>query len=129
MHTRYNVPALYESDEWQYNFFNPLYNSDILYNEDGVPYGGAHGTYAGQTLVWQLNRLANGGFPRPTAQLVDVAKAANQYAGTSNMDVVGALNMKAGNQRGRWLDLAGVCNQIAGTFALDPSDALGQVPE
>lgn len=78
-------------------------------------------------LVSELNRLANGGTYPPRGDYVGAAKAANTYAGTTNLDVVGALNVKAGNPRDQWKDLGGVANQLAGTFGLAPAKALSLV--
>jgi hypothetical protein len=55
------------------------------------------------TLVSDLNRLA--GTTGRSAQ-----GAANVWAGTSNLDLVGALNVKAGNLISAYQDLQGVCN-------------------
>lgn len=41
--------------------------------------------------------------------------AANAWAGTTGLDLLGALNTKAGNARGSWVGLIAVCNQLAGT--------------
>ena len=78
-------------------------------------------------LVEELNRLANGGTYPPRGENVGAAKAANIYAGTTNLDVVGALNVKAGNPRAQWKDLGGVANQLAGTTDLAPAAALAAV--
>lgn len=69
----------------------------------------------GSTLKAELNRLANGGTYPTIQSYVGVAKAANTWAGTTGLDLVGALNTKAGNSRPNWKDLRGVCNQLGGT--------------
>ncbi len=55
---------------------------------------------------------------------VDDALAANTWAGTTGLDVVGALNVKAGNTRPNYKDLRGVCNQLGGTTDKAPAAAL-----
>ena len=42
-------------------------------------------------------------------------------------DTVGCLNLIAGNAKGTWKDIAGVCNQLASTTGLEPAAALRQV--
>ncbi len=73
----------------------------------------------------ELNRLATGGAAYPTgmAWMGDSA-AANLWAGTTGFDVIGALNIKAGNVQPNWRDLNGVCNQLAGTTGLEAPAAL-----
>lgn len=82
---------------------------------------------SGSTLVAELNRLANGGSYPALQTYVDDALAANIWAGTSGLDVVGALNVKAGNTQPNLKDLMGVCNQLAGTTGLAAAAALRQV--
>lgn len=85
--------------------------------------------YDGSTLCAELNRLANGGasYPDMTVFLAE-GGAANAWAGTDSLTVVGALNVKAGNADvAQWRDLAGVCNQLAGTSDLEPAAALREV--
>lgn len=91
--------------------------------------------FNGSTLVDELNRLANGGAtypPRP--DYLDEAGAARAWAAAKSValgditDTVGVLNLIAGNTPDtKWLDIAGVCNQLAGTFGLEPAAALRQV--
>lgn len=69
----------------------------------------------GSTLTAELNRLANGGTYPAIQSYVDATKAANTWAGTTGLDLVGALNAKAGNTRPNYKDLRGVCNQLGGT--------------
>lgn len=76
---------------------------------------------AGETLTHALNRVAgtlNGNVPTLEAQ-----GAANVWAGTTGLAMVGALNIKAGNELPAWLDAAGVLNQLAGTTGLDVDGA------
>lgn len=78
----------------------------------------------GSTLVDELNRLANGGtYPSRNAYLEEVG-AANEWAGTSGLGLLGALNTKADNSQAEWLGLWAVCNQLAGTTDKSPADAL-----
>jgi len=81
------------------------------------------------TLQAELNRLANGGasYP-PRDRWWDAQKAANLWAGTTGLDLQGALNVKAGvTNRYLWLDIDGVCNDIAGTDGLTAIAALEKV--
>lgn len=69
-----------------------------------------------ETLQYAMNRLAGtliGGVPSRDAQ-----GAANIWAGTSNLDLVHALNVHAGNTLPGFKDLQGVLNQLAGTSGL-----------
>ena len=89
----------------------------------------ALGVY-GTTLNDELNRLANGGTYRIAADMVDMAKAAQQWATqrsvtTTVTDTVGVLNEIAGNtDKSKWLDFTGVCNQLATTSGLAAAQAL-----
>lgn len=91
------------------------------------------GTF-GSTLVDELNRLANGGTYPAISSYVDEALAARNWAtaravslnGTT--DTVGVLNyIKGVTDRTKFLDLAGICNSLAGTTGLEPAAALRQV--
>jgi len=80
---------------------------------------------AGTTLADELNRLANGGATYPsTANYLDADGAANVWAGTSGLSLIGALNTKAGNAQSAWLALNGVCNQLGGTVGEEAVTAL-----
>jgi len=83
----------------------------------------------GSTLHAEPNRLANGGTYPAIQSYVGAAKAANTWAGTTALSVVGALNTKAGNTRPNWKDLRGVCNQLGGTTDLAAAAALRAVSE
>jgi hypothetical protein len=81
---------------------------------------------AGSTLCAELNRLANGGtYPAMTAFL-DEQGAANDWAGTSGLGIIGALNIKAdaNRQPDDYKDLFGICNELAGTTNKSAVDAL-----
>lgn len=81
---------------------------------------------AGSTLCAELNRLANGGtYPAMTAFL-DEQGAANDWAGTSGLGIIGALNIKAdaARQPDDYKDLNGICNELAGTTNKSAVDAL-----
>ena len=91
------------------------------------------GTY-GSTLNDELNRLANGGTYPEISLYKDMAGAAQAWAAAESIelngvtDLVGVLNIIYGNtNRRQWLDLAGICNLIAGTVRLEPAAALRQV--
>ena len=80
----------------------------------------------GSTLCAELNRLANGGtYPAMTAFL-DEQGAANAWAGTSGLGIIGALNIKAdaARQPDDYVDLNGICNELAGTTGKSAVDAL-----
>ncbi|HET8765827.1 MAG TPA: hypothetical protein VFM86_00725 [Pedococcus sp.] len=52
---------------------------------------------------------------RVSGTTLEAQGAANVWAGTTGLDLLGALNTKAGNARGSWVGLIAVCNQLAGT--------------
>lgn len=86
----------------------------------------------GTTLLAEMNRLANGGTYRTSAEMVDMALAARQWAvqrsvTTELTDTVGVLNAIAGTTSDNRLDYNGVCNLIAGTFQLPAAQALRAV--
>lgn len=90
--------------------------------------------YFGSTLNDELNRLANGGTYPPRQDYKDQAAAARAWAlakavNTGKVtDLVGVLNYIDGvTVRPDMLDLAGVCNSIAGTTGLEPAAALREV--
>ena len=91
--------------------------------------------FDGSTLNDELNRLANGGATYPAyADYLDQAAAAQAWAAArtvdigSTTDLTGVLNLIAGNTLNvNSLELAGVCNQIAGTTNLEPAAALREV--
>lgn len=79
-----------------------------------------------RTLCYHMNRLAGtlvNGVPRLASQ-----GAANVWAGTTGLDLVGALNVEAGNALPNYKDLAGVLNQLAGTTGLGIDEAASQIP-
>jgi hypothetical protein len=78
------------------------------------------------TLQYDLNRKAGtlvGDVPTH-----DAAGAANIWAGTTGLSLVGALNVKAGNVLPDYKDLAGVLNQLAGTSGLEVDGAAAAIP-
>lgn len=88
----------------------------------------------GSTLNDELNRLANGGTYPDLQDYLDQAGAAQAWAAAKSVslgtvtDLVGVLNLIDGEtDRSKWLDIAGVCNAIAGTTQLEPAAALRQV--
>ena len=88
----------------------------------------------GTTLNDELNRLANGGTYPPRQNYKDQGGAAQAWAAARSVslgkitDVVGVLNYINGvTDRSKFLDLAGVCNSIAGTTGLEPASALAEV--
>ena len=103
------------------------YNAAIAYNV-------ANTTYAGNTpsgpvitprkgyleFVGVLNQLAGTSGKGGT-------NAANVWAGTTNLDTLGALNVKAGNAAAHFRGMDGVCNQLAGTTNLAAVGALNKL--
>lgn len=93
----------------------------------------SYGDY-GSTLNDELNRLANGGtYPARSAYL-DQAGAAQAWAAKKSVnldtvtDLVGVINYIGGIKvRPNMLDIAGICNKIAGTTGLEPAAALREV--
>ena len=89
---------------------------------------------AGSTLNDELNRLANGGTYPAISAYLDQAGAAKAWATAKGKtlgkvtDLVGVINI-IGNitNRSQMLDIAGICNKIAGTTGLEPAAALRQV--
>jgi len=84
---------------------------------------------AGSTLTSEMNRVANGGtYPAMTAYKALVG-AANAWAGTSGLGLLGALNIKASatRQPNEYKGLNAVCNEIAGTSGLSAVDALRSI--
>ena len=88
----------------------------------------------GSTLVDELNRLANGGTYPAISAYLDEAGAAQAWAAAKSVttlyvkDTVGGLNhIKGVTDRTKFLDIAGICNSIAGTTGLEPAAALRQV--
>jgi hypothetical protein len=79
-------------------------------------------------VIAELNRLANGGVTyRTDDQVQGSGGAANAWAGTVGLDVVGALNAKAGVTGQNRQDLDGICNQLAGTSGLAAPAALAAI--
>jgi len=88
----------------------------------------------GSTLNDELNRLANGGTYPAISAYLDQAGAARAWAAArsvslgSTTDLVGVLNLVGGvTSIPAWLDVAGICNYIAGTTGLEPAAALRTV--
>ena len=82
----------------------------------------------GSTFIAELNRLANGGtYPAISAWKADNA-AANAWAGTTGLDVQGALNRKAGKTDPKtFLNINGICNLLASTSDLEAPEALRRI--
>ena len=88
----------------------------------------------GSTLNDELNRLANGGTYPAISNYLDQGGAAQAWAAAKSVslggvtDVVGTINYIGGiTNRATMLDIAGICNKIAGTTGLEPAAALRQV--
>ena len=84
---------------------------------------------AGSSFTSELNRLANGGTYPAIADYVAPVEAANVYAGTTGLALLGALNLKADptRQPDDYKALGGICNELAGTTNLSPTDALRSI--
>ena len=89
---------------------------------------------AGSTLNDELNRLANGGTYPAISAYYDQAGAAQRWAAAKSVslgkvtDLVGVINYIGGiTNRTQMLDIAGICNKIAGTTGLEPAAALREV--
>ena len=89
---------------------------------------------AGSTLNDELNRLANGGTYPAISAYLDQAGAAQKWAAAKSVslgkvtDLVGVVNYIGGiTNKTQMLDIAGICNKIAGTTGLEPAAALRQV--
>jgi len=81
----------------------------------------------GKTLQYHMNRLAGtlNSYDVPT---LDAQGAANVYAGTTGLAIVGALNTKAGfTNRTQYLELQGVLNYLAGTSGLGENEASARI--
>ena len=91
--------------------------------------------FDGSTLNDELNRLANGGATYPAyTDYRDQAGAAKAWASAKGKalgkvtDLVGVLNIIGGiTNRTNMLDVAGICNKIAGTTGLERAAALREV--
>lgn len=84
---------------------------------------------AGSSFTSELNRLANGGtYPAITDYQAPTA-AANAYAGTTGLALIAALNKEAdaNRQPNEYKALGGICNELAGTTDLSPTDALRSI--
>jgi len=81
----------------------------------------------GRTLQYHMNRLAGtlNSYDVPT---LDAQGAANVYAGTKGLAIVGALNTKAGfTSPTQYLELQGVLNYLAGTSGLGENEASARI--
>jgi len=82
----------------------------------------------GSPFTAEINRLANGGTYRTPLNVKGDADAANQWAGTTGLEVQGALNVKAGKTDPKsYLDIQGICNVLAGTNGLAAPEALRRI--
>ena len=81
---------------------------------------------AGRSFGSELNRLANGGTYPLMTDMKGQRGAANAWAGTTGLAVLGALNIKASSSRqpSAYKGLNAVCNELAGTTGLSAVEAL-----
>jgi hypothetical protein len=126
----YNIDSPYETDLYEYNNFNFIYDAVFGYNESGVEYGGSvNESSTTSTFASELNRLANGGTYPPISLYLAPTQAANVYAGTNGLALVAALNKaaSANRQPNEYKALGGICNELAGTTGLSPLQALRSI--
>lgn len=85
--------------------------------------------YDGSTLVAELNRLANSGTYPARTDFLEAPGAANKWAGTTNKDLLGALNYKASSTRQPtdYKGLNAICNELAGTTGKSAVSALRSI--
>jgi hypothetical protein len=84
-------------------------------------------THDGKGLKYHLNRKA-GTLDSNGQPTLEAQGAANVWAGTTGLDLVGALNAKAGNSTLlSKRELAGVLNQLAGTTGLEVDGAAANI--
>ena len=127
----YNIDSPYETDLYNYNGYDYIYNGVFTYEESGVEYGGdVSESNPNSTLSQELNRLANGGTYRTPGKMVGQALAARQWAAqrsivTNLTDTVGVLNAINGRtSSNNFLDYSGICNSLASTTGLPAAAAL-----
>lgn len=81
----------------------------------------------GRGLKYHLNRKA--GTLVSDLPTVEATKAANVWAGTTDLELVGALNAVALNTTPESKkELAGVLNQLAGTNGFEVDEAAARIP-
>ena len=78
------------------------------------------------TLQYDMNRKA--GTLVDGVPTLDAQGAANVWAGTTGLALVGALNVEAGNVLPNYKELQGVLNQLAGTDGLGVDAAAAMIP-
>ncbi|MGZ4560032.1 MAG: hypothetical protein ACXVGN_00130 [Mycobacteriaceae bacterium] len=79
-----------------------------------------------ETLQHAMNRKA--GTLVNDIPTLDAQGAANVWAGTTGLALVGALNVAAGNTLPNYRELQGVLNQLAGTTGLGVDEAASRIP-
>ena len=90
---------------------------------------------AGSSFTSELNRLAYnaGGVYPPLTEYLTATDAANSYAGVSagedKLALIAALNKAADSARqpNDFKALGGICNELASTTNLSPTDALRSI--
>jgi hypothetical protein len=108
--------------------YDNVLSAGQIVTDMNTPVGAAGGTVAidGHTLTYHMNRKAGtivNGVPTMSAQ-----GAANIWAGTVGLELVHALNVRAGNTLPNFKELAGVLNQLAGTTGLEVDGAASSIP-
>lgn len=108
--------------------YDNVLSAGQIVTDMNTPVGATGGTVAidGHTLTYHMNRKAGtivNGVPTLSAQ-----GAANVWAGTTGLELVHALNVKAGNTLPNYKELAGVLNQLAGTTGLEVDGAASSIP-
>lgn len=89
----------------------------------------SHFTYSGQsapvvnpTVIYEIPTSLRILAYNDATSTVDEVRAANDWAGTANLELIGALNRKAGTTG---IEFDGVCNRLAGTL---DSDGIATLP-
>lgn len=109
--------------DWTANVANDAVITYVVGLEVAEPAAGGD-PYDGRGLKYHLNRKA-GTLNAADQPTVEAQLAANIWAGTTGLDLVGALNAEAGTTG---LELAGVLNELAGTTGLEVDGAAASIP-
>lgn len=82
----------------------------------------------GRGFIAELNRLANGGTYPLDSAFKGENEAASVWAGTHGLEVIHALNLKAGiTNPANYMGLNAVCNYLAGTTGYEAAEALRRI--
>lgn len=122
----YESDFIYNRVGLGYNADTLIYDSGFTYDNNYFSYGGANFAMAiaGTTIASELNRLANRGEYPLSSGYLSLTRAANVWAGTTNLPFMAALNFKNGTVG---MGLGALLNSIAGTVGKSITDALRSV--